>query len=439
MHALAKSPDDRYQSAEEFRADLLRFTEGQPVLAGVGVTTAVGATSVMGAAVTTTMAARDSTIVVPAVAAAPSTGAVPLEAPVSEEVRRGSTSSRNTWIVLGLVVALAVVGVLAYRALAGANTISVPDVVHQSLPAATATLRGEGFVVHTHPDATSQYLPNAVISQVPPANTAAKHGSLVTLTYAVAPAPETVPQVTGLSLQDALNALKAAHLNNRETTVDQWTAPVIPGSVLAQSQPSGKTVPAGTQVVLTLLQSGGLYPVPSVIDTSAIGAASTLAQYGLSPGTSTSACSNNTALNLVSATTPARGTLVSQGTTVTLVISSGHCPVVVPNVVSLLTATAQAQITAAQLVPVLAGCASGPSSTGVVAMQSPQNPTPVPVNSQVVLTIGCTGQNSGTTGPGTGTTGLGAGTGGFGFGADRVTGPGRGRGQLGHRRHKVRK
>jgi eukaryotic-like serine/threonine-protein kinase len=397
MHALAKSPDDRYQSAEEFRADLVRFTEGQPVLAGTGDGASMGATSVMGAAATSTLVARDSTIAVPAVAS-PTTGAVALEAPVSEEVRRGSTSGRNTWIVIGLVVALAVVAVLAYRGLSGASTISVPDVKGQSVQAATLTLTGEKLVVHSHPVASTAAPPNAVISQVPPANTSVSPGSLVTLTYAVAPAPETVPMVTGLSLQDALNALKTAHLGNRETTVAQWTAPVIPGSVLQQSQPSGKTVPAGTVIVLTLLQSGGLYPVPNVIDASAIGAASALAQYGLSPGTSTSACSNNTALNQVSSTTPAHGTLVSQGATVSLVISTGACPVVVPNVVSLPTATARAQIIAAQLTPALAGCISGASSTGVVAMQDPQNPMPVKPGSVVVLTIGCTSQNSGTTG-----------------------------------------
>src|SRR6202046_2958530 len=34
MKAMAKNPDDRYPTAEEFRADLLRFTEGRPVEAG---------------------------------------------------------------------------------------------------------------------------------------------------------------------------------------------------------------------------------------------------------------------------------------------------------------------------------------------------------------------------------------------------------------------
>jgi len=33
MEALSKSPNQRYQSADELRADLIRFSEGQPVQA----------------------------------------------------------------------------------------------------------------------------------------------------------------------------------------------------------------------------------------------------------------------------------------------------------------------------------------------------------------------------------------------------------------------
>ena len=44
MKAMAKSPADRYATAEEFRADLLRFVDGRPVEAGdVAATTMMGA------------------------------------------------------------------------------------------------------------------------------------------------------------------------------------------------------------------------------------------------------------------------------------------------------------------------------------------------------------------------------------------------------------
>jgi len=59
MHALEKAPADRYQSAEDLRADLLRFTEGQPVLATAAASAAaVLSTSVMGATATSTLPAR---------------------------------------------------------------------------------------------------------------------------------------------------------------------------------------------------------------------------------------------------------------------------------------------------------------------------------------------------------------------------------------------
>src|SRR5580700_5260736 len=53
MKAMAKSPDDRYPSAEELRADLLRFADGRPVeaeaAAVTGVVAAVGATTTVAA------------------------------------------------------------------------------------------------------------------------------------------------------------------------------------------------------------------------------------------------------------------------------------------------------------------------------------------------------------------------------------------------------
>jgi eukaryotic-like serine/threonine-protein kinase len=60
MKAMAKNPDDRYGSAEELRADLLRFADGRPVEAGdpgaTSMMTAVGATQAMPATTGRTMA-----------------------------------------------------------------------------------------------------------------------------------------------------------------------------------------------------------------------------------------------------------------------------------------------------------------------------------------------------------------------------------------------
>src|SRR5205807_644010 len=60
LKSLAKNPVNRYASAEELRADLLRFRAGRPVLA----TPAAGAAAAAGA--TTAMPAVDSTQAIPA-------------------------------------------------------------------------------------------------------------------------------------------------------------------------------------------------------------------------------------------------------------------------------------------------------------------------------------------------------------------------------------
>src|SRR5215469_11641998 len=74
MKAMAKDPAARYGSAEELRADLLRFADGRPVEAGETTLTSVMAAAAAGAAATTMMAPTTGrTMAVPAggVVAAP--------------------------------------------------------------------------------------------------------------------------------------------------------------------------------------------------------------------------------------------------------------------------------------------------------------------------------------------------------------------------------
>jgi serine/threonine-protein kinase len=405
MHALEKSPSARYQTADELRADLDAFVAGRPVLAATAATAAVGATSVMAgsATATTTLPARDTTLVVPAVVGADTasgTGGVPpVEGPVSDEVMPRGGSRRTIWLVVGLVVALLVVGGLTYHALAGSGEIQIPNFANQSYESAKTTLENEGLVVTRANQTSTAVQSGFVISSDPVAGTNVQKGDTVKLIVSSGPPVQvSVPPVAGLTLQAAQTALTSAKLNYAYKYVTQWTRAVAPGSVLQQAPTAGTKVTSGTKVTLTLLEQGGQFPLPDVTNQSQTSAVSELVGFGLSAGTPTNACSNAFSQNLVSASNPPAGTLVTPGSTVVgLTISTGACPVKVPNVVSLATGVAQNQLTSASLQPVVSqqSCGPGQVSSGIVVNQNPTALTPVPPGSPVTITVGCKAGPSG--------------------------------------------
>jgi serine/threonine-protein kinase len=128
LKAMAKLPDNRYQTAAELQDDLERFRNGQPVLA----------TPLMDAAATTQAIPRDGGADPTAMLGGPvSADRATRYAEPEEEERRTSVG----WIVVSLL-ALAVVGLAAYfvtRALTGAETPAATTVATQTTQAPTTT------------------------------------------------------------------------------------------------------------------------------------------------------------------------------------------------------------------------------------------------------------------------------------------------------------
>ena len=139
MKALAKNPADRYSSAEELRADLLRFADGRPVEA-----VDAAATGVMGA-----VGAFDAT---EAVMTTGQTQAIPLDGGTypggeAEEKERKRRTRRLVALLVVLLVALAVVAFFLVRSLGGGSNVNVPDVVGLPQAVAIHTLQDEGLDV----------------------------------------------------------------------------------------------------------------------------------------------------------------------------------------------------------------------------------------------------------------------------------------------------
>ena len=198
MQALAKSPDQRYQSADEFRADLIRFSEGQPVrAAGYG-----GA-----------FFGADATRAVSAVPAGERTQAVPIMTGPRTDVRR-RRKSRSGLVSAVVIVLLAVAG-LGYFLLAGKSTVTqMPNLVGQTISAASKTLETDGLLIGSLHQVPSSQPKGTVVATDPVAGAKIKKGESVYLKVSLGTTstPVVVPPVTGMSLSAAESLLATKSL-----------------------------------------------------------------------------------------------------------------------------------------------------------------------------------------------------------------------------------
>ena len=243
MKALAKNPDNRYQSAQEMRQDLMRAASGKPVHA-TPVMAPIDQTSIA------SPAATDATVMMQR------TG------PSGEVKRR----RRMGWILLSLIM-LGIAGVVAwaiYSALPKAEPfLTVPDVKGKTAAEAESILSAAGFNASQNcctPSATVKQ--GSVIDQDPPANASIKKGSTVKLIISGGPQRVTVPDVTKKPFADAKKKLEDLGL---KVTIVRATDPTIPkDQVISQSIPAGTTVDAGQTITLTVSDGPKKVPVPTV-------------------------------------------------------------------------------------------------------------------------------------------------------------------------------
>ena len=377
MQALAKSPGQRYQSADEFRADLIRFSEGQPVrAAGYG-----GA-----------FFGIDATRAVSAVPGGERTQAVPVMTGPRTDVRR--RRSNHTGIISAVVIVLLAVAGLSYFLVAGKPGVTLmPDVVGRSTSTALKTLRSADLFVSSVKPVSSAEKKGTVVSTVPKTGVKVKSRESVSLKVSsgTTTTPVTVPNTIGKSLSAAEALLGLKHLGYK---VDQTTtapAGATPNTILSQKPAGGSKSRTGDTVILYIMAPLTTYPVPSVVGQSEVGATSTLVGDGLSVSpTTTSKCSNTIASGLVLSTVPATGTEVDAGTQIRLITSSGVCNVVVPDVTGFTLGAAQSAMTGdgLQTSPSAADpTLCTPAQVGTVISQGSSPGSSVPYNSTINIAV----------------------------------------------------
>ena len=311
---MAKNPEHRYATAEELRADLLRFNEGRTVLAmddATALLAVAGTTAVVGAAtgmdVTQSVAAT-----------------TPEEE--TEDEDGGPNRTRTYAIILAvLVLLLLVAGYFLARNLGylgGSASFNLPSVTGQPVGQATSKLTQDGLVVKTTSQISTDS-PGTVISTNPPANSLVKKGDTVTLTVAAAQ-QVTVPQgIVNASQGTAESLLQAAGLSSTVTNVANSATQ---GTVLSASPPSGTKVRKGSTVTLTVSSGPSNVRVPSLAGLGQNQASNVLGAAFLNLGNIIPQTSTQYPAGEVITSNPPAGTSVKPGSSVDLVVSTGPPP-----------------------------------------------------------------------------------------------------------------
>jgi beta-lactam-binding protein with PASTA domain/predicted Ser/Thr protein kinase len=303
LRALAKNPANRYQSAEEMRADLERAKRGLPV---------------------------DATPLLPAGATQvldrPPAHATELLPPTEPE-------RRTNWVpILVTLVLIALLGGLLWFLAAnvlnnddqqsGVN-VTVPDVVGKSRTQAEQDLTEADLEIGTItrvPAADDTQQPGTVVEQDPAANAEVESGTKVDLTIVAAPEAVTIPDLEGVSPEDAQAALLDLGLEPAGPTEEP--SDTVPDGAVTRTDPAaGSEVDPASTVTIFVSTGAEQVAVPEVRCQSFGSAQNELDQAGLTSVISSETMPINPACplgNKVAAQDPAPGTQVEPGSTVTL-------------------------------------------------------------------------------------------------------------------------
>jgi len=382
LKAIAKDPDQRYQTAEQFARDLRSAQVGGPVAAaafdpGAEATRLMGAGTVAGAGATSVM-----------------TGG-PLAQTTGD---RGRRRRRWRWVLV-IVLLLLVIAAAAYglvRAM-GAGSVAVPTVVGKSKAAALTRLQEAGFKVGSVQEEYSDKYDAGVVSrQAPVGGTKLRKGDTVDLWVSKGSETVTLKDFKGLSPQKVRDWLDQNGLSGLEKSDKSGAVPS--GKVFKQDPPAGQQVKRGDTITYWVSSGKPQATVPDLTNLTQDAAQAALADVGLLLGAVTPEPSSTVPSGEVIRQDPAAGVEVAKGSAVNIVVSSGSpspspspsptaSMVTIPNVYGMDSTSATDTLTADGFGVKVKQKGGAGQPPGTVVMMVPDAGTVVASGSTVLLVI----------------------------------------------------
>ncbi len=443
-HAIRKKPEDRYLTADEFRADLLRYLGGREPIAAAALIAAAPTAMIPQAAAPLPVAGGPSstatfdmpaeqrsqagywaavgalivilllglwlllrllsggeptvgTIEIPVLTGVPEEQAFETLQDMDLKVRTVRESSNE--IGTGLVIRTdppsgsnveprSVVDVVVS---AGPEKFGVPNVIGENVDVARAQIEAQGFFVGAREYVeTEDFDENVVIAQSPDGGTTAAPGATVDLIVSAGPSSVEVPDVSGKSAETAILELARAGFDTVEAQ-DEFSAEVLKGFVIETNPAAGQIVPREATIIVMVSQGPEPVPVPDLEGMPADQAEQLLNALGLLLIVSPDTVEVPIASGLVGSVAeqdPISGTIADVGSAVTVKLGVAQ-KVIVPDVLNKNLADAQSEMAIASLSLDLVGTVVTNDATkdGTIATQDPAAGVEVDEGSFVNATI----------------------------------------------------
>jgi serine/threonine-protein kinase len=384
LKCLAKNPANRYPSAEDLRADLRRYREGNRILAEPVQAPPRAAEP----ALTGVMAATST---MPATRA---TRAMPAGAYADDDYDDGPRRSSGAFVAVLVVLLLLLAGMLFLLARTlglgdsnnSATLKAVPDVRGETLAEATDTLKAFGFKVTHTTEANDAFDAGKVFAEDPDHGQKVAVGSTVALKVSAGADKVSVPTVIGMTQDDAKAALATSGFEVRVESSPDTSKPV--DQVVDQNPAPNTTAPKGSTVTIFVSNGPAAVQVRDVTGRTVGDAESLLQGDGFTTST-TSESSDTVPSGRVIRTEPPAGSQRPKGSTITLVVSSGTSNVTVPSVVGLSQTNATSALQSKGFkVNVEQQEVIDPAKDGKVVDQDPNGGTSQPSGSTVTIFVG---------------------------------------------------
>jgi beta-lactam-binding protein with PASTA domain len=373
LKALTKNPDNRYQTAAEMRADLVRVHSGETPEAPK-VLTAAERTSLL--------------------ASNPSPDRTePIEQrahPIPTYAERDRGGSIARWLVAVAVLAvLTVVVTIAINMIGGApRDVQVPDVKGQPSADAIAALQNRGFKTRTQQRPDSIVPPDHVINTEPDANTSVTAGDEITINVSTGPEQREVPDVRSLTYAEAVAKLNDAGFG-KFNPASEPSSPELKDRVVATNPPANQTTAITNEITIVIGSGPATRAVPDVTGQTVEQAQSNLRVYGFDNVTQ-NPVDNTAQAGEVIGTNPRAGTTVPLDSVIDLQVSKGN-QFVMPDVRGLFYVDAEPQLRGLGFTgPLLRGAdvPAGDQNRNRVITQSPEPGTAVNNDGTITLSYG---------------------------------------------------